>query len=83
MRMEVDVGNIARKQSANLSIRSELLHQARERKINLSQTLEESLEKILKAQDRQAWVEENSEAMDAANRFVAEHGLWSDGLRKF
>jgi len=42
-----------------------------------------SLEKILQEQDRQAWVEENREAMAAANRFVAEHGLWSDGLRRF
>jgi post-segregation antitoxin (ccd killing protein) len=28
-------------------------------------------------------VEDNREAIEAANRFVAEHGLWSDGLRKF
>ena len=75
--------NSARKQATNLSIRSDLLSQAKARKINLSRTLEESLEKILKAQDRQAWVEENREAMEEANRFVAEHGLWSDGLRTF
>lgn len=75
--------NTARKQATNLSIRSDLLSQAKARKINLSQTLEESLEKVLKAQDRQAWVEENREAVEAANRYVAEHGLWSDGLRTF
>lgn len=77
------MGNTARKQPANLSIRSDLLQKAKARKINLSQTLEMSLEKILQEQDRQAWVEENREAMAAANRFVAEHGLWSDGLRRF
>lgn len=75
------MGNTAHKQPANLSIRSDLLQKAKARKINLSQTLEKSLEKILQEQDRQAWVEENREAMAAANRFVAEHGLWSDGLR--
>lgn len=75
--------NTARKQATNLSIRSDLLSAAKSRKINLSQTLEESLERILKAQDRQAWVEENREAVKAANQFVAEHGLWSDGLRNF
>lgn len=75
--------NTARKQSANLSIRSDLLRQARARKINLSKTLEESLEEILKKQDQQTWVEENREAMEASNRFVDEHGLWSDGLRTF
>ena len=75
--------NTARKQSANLSIRSDLLRQARARKINLSKTLEESLEEILKKQDLQTWVEENRKGMEASNRFVDEHGLWSDGLRSF
>ena len=77
------MGNTARKQPTNLSIRSDLLQKAKARKINLSQALEKSLEKILQEQDRQTWVEENREAMEAANRFVAEHGLWSDGLRRF
>jgi len=77
------MGNTSRKQATNLSIRSDLLRQARAQKINLSQTLEETLEKVLKEHDRQAWIEENREAITAANRFVEEHGLWSDGLRKF
>ena len=29
------------------------------------------------------WAEENKDAIDAYNRYVAEHGLWSDGLRAF
>lgn len=77
------MGNNVRKQATNLSIRSDLLKQARARRINLSQTLEDTLEKILKEHDRQAWVEENRAAVAAANRFVDEHGLWSDGLRTF
>lgn len=77
------MGKTAHKQATNLSVRSDLLRQARVQKINLSRTLEESLEKILKEHDRQAWIEENREAIKAANRFVEEHGLWSDGLRRF
>lgn len=77
------MGNTARKQPANVSIRSDLLRQAKARKINLSKTLEQGLENILKSQDRQAWIEENRAAIAAANRFVAEHGLWSDSLRRF
>ncbi|KIH75496.1 antitoxin CcdA [Geoalkalibacter ferrihydriticus] len=73
----------AKKQATNLSIRSDLLRQAKARNINLSRTLEESLETLLKEQDRQTWLEQNRDAMDAANRFVAENGLWSDGLRQF
>jgi antitoxin CcdA len=81
--MEAIMRNTARKQPTNLSIRSDLLRQAKARKINLSKTLEESLEKVLKVQDRREWIEANREAIEAANRFVAENGLWSDGLRKF
>ena len=77
------MGNTARKQATNLSIRSDLLSKARARKINLSQTLEASLEEILKDIDRTTWIEENREAVAAANRFVDENGLWSDGLRLF
>jgi antitoxin CcdA len=83
MRMEVVMRQTARKQPTNLSIRSDLLRQARARNINLSKTLEESLERVLQAQDRQEWIETNREAIEAANRFIAENGLWSDGLRRF
>lgn len=78
-----DMGTVTRKQAANVSIRSDLLRLARVKKINLSKTLKESLERIRKKQDNQAWIEENREAVEAANRFVAERGLWSDGLRQF
>ncbi len=77
------MGNTARKQSANLSIRSDLLCRAKQRNINLSKTLEERLEQLLKAQDREEWLKENQEAINAANSYVESHGLWSDGLRQF
>ena len=77
------MSNTARKQAANLSIRADLLHQAKARHINLSQTLEDRLEEILREQDRQTWLEANREAIEDANRFVTEHGVWSDGLRCF
>lgn len=72
-----------RKQPTNVSVREDLLCRAKARKINLSKTLEESLEHILNAQDRQVWIRENRAAMNEANGFVAKHGLWSDGLRIF
>ena len=72
-----------RKQHANLSIRSDLLQLARQRRINLSRLLEERLTEVLSAQDRQAWLAENRAAIEQANDFVDRHGLWSDGLRGF
>ncbi|MBE9487463.1 MAG: type II toxin-antitoxin system CcdA family antitoxin [Chloroflexi bacterium] len=77
------MGKTARKQPANLTIRGDLLRRAKARNINLSQTLEERLEGILKAQDRETWLKENQEAINAANVYIEKRGLWSDGLRQF
>jgi antitoxin CcdA len=71
------------KKAANLSLRADLLEEARSRKINLSQTLEKALEAELKRQREAEWLEQNRPAIEAYNREVAEHGLWSEGLRTF
>lgn len=71
------------KKSANLSIRTDLLEEARAYKINLSQTLEAALQVELKKEKERRWLEENRAAIEAYNREIAEHGLWSDGLRLF
>ncbi len=71
------------KKAANLTVRADLLEEARARKINLSQTLEVALTAELKRQREAEWLEQNKEAIEAYNREIAEHGLWSDGLRQF
>jgi antitoxin CcdA len=73
----------ATKKAANLSVRADLLAEARAYKINLSQTLETALQVELKKEKERRWLEENRAAIDAYNREIAEHGLWSDGLRQF
>jgi antitoxin CcdA len=71
------------KKSTNLSINSDLLRQARERKINLSQLLESSLIELLREEKGVSWREENREAIEEYNRRVAAGGVFSDGLRRF
>lgn len=71
------------KKAANLTVRADLLEEARARKINLSQTLEIALAAELKKRREAEWLEQNKEAIAAYNREIAEHGLWSDGLRQF
>jgi antitoxin CcdA len=71
------------KKAANLTVRSDLLEEARAHKINLSQTLETALAAELKKRKEAEWLEQNKEAIAAYNREIAEHGLWSDGLRQF
>jgi antitoxin CcdA len=83
MRMEVFMGNAARKQSANLSIRGDLLQRAKQNRINLSKTLEDRLEQMLKERDREEWLKNNREAIKAANEYVDSKGLWSEDLRQF
>lgn len=71
------------KKSTNLSINSELLRQARELKINLSQLLESSLIELLREEKGASWREDNREAIEEYNRRVAAGGVFSDGLRRF
>jgi antitoxin CcdA len=73
----------ARKKPTNVSINSDLLRQAKALKINLSQTLEEQLFQLVLDQKVQAWKKKNREAIEAYNRRIEKHGVFSDGLRRF
>jgi antitoxin CcdA len=73
----------APKKSTNLSINSDLLRQAKERHINLSQALELRLAELLREEKRRKWQEENREAIEAYNRRIEAVGVFSDGLRHF
>jgi len=73
----------APKKAANLSVRADLLEEARAYKINLSQTLEAALQVELKKEKERRWLEENRAAIDAYNRHIERDGLWSDGMRLF
>ena len=73
----------APKKSTNLSINSDLLRQAKERHINLSQALELRLAELLREEKRRSWQEENREAIEDYNRRIESRGTFSDGLRRF
>lgn len=85
---DVIVGNIfydpaAPKKSANLSINADLLQQAKQLNINLSQTLEQHLAEIVRQSQRSRWLAENQNAMEDYNRRIETQGSFSDGLRRF
>jgi antitoxin CcdA len=71
------------KKSANLSINAELLQQAKQLNINLSQTLELHLSEIVRQAQREQWLAENQDALDEYNRRIDTRGTFSDGLRRF
>jgi antitoxin CcdA len=72
-----------RKKAANLSVDSELLDAARRMKLNLSQVFEAGLAEAIRQKEREAWLKKNRAALDAYNRYVEKHGVFSDGLRSF
>lgn len=73
----------AQKKPTNLSINSDLLRQAKEHQINLSQTLELRLAELLREKKRCHWRAENQVAVEEYNKRIETQGVFSDGLRKF
>ncbi len=73
----------ARKRATNVSIDEEILAEAKAMGINLSQTLEEELRKRVQDGRNRRFQDENREAIDSYNRFIAKHGIWSKKYRKW
>jgi len=71
------------KKPTNLSIRTDLLEQARALDINLSSEFEKHLVEVIRRRRGEQWLKDNREAIEAYNRYVEKHGVWSDGLRSF
>lgn len=75
--------NAVLKKPTNLSLRIDLLEEARALGINLSQTLEKALEVEVKKAKEQTWLTENQAAIEAYKQHVEQHGLFSDNFRNF
>ncbi|RUO39122.1 acetoacetyl-CoA synthase [Pseudidiomarina aestuarii] len=73
----------ALKKPTNVSINSDLLEKSRALNINLSATLEQALVEKLRAEQRDQWLRENSDAMASYNKFIESNGSFSDSVRKF
>ncbi len=73
----------APKKPANLSINGDLLQQAKEHRINLSQALESRLEELLREEKQRQWQKDNQAAVEEYNRRIEARGAFSDGLRHF
>ena len=66
------------KRAVNLFVDVELLDEARRMNINISETLEQRLRGLVRAERERRWLQENQEAIAQYNRRVAERGLLSD-----
>ncbi|HEX6902692.1 MAG TPA: type II toxin-antitoxin system CcdA family antitoxin [Thermoanaerobaculia bacterium] len=73
----------ATRNSTKLDVNSDLLRKARELGVDLAATLEAALALEIHRRQREAWLEENREAIKAYNELVARNGVFSTGLRGF
>ncbi|MDZ7790759.1 MAG: type II toxin-antitoxin system CcdA family antitoxin [Xanthomonadales bacterium] len=74
---------IDEKSAVNLRIRASLKARARELGLNLSQTLEASLEREIQRHERAAWQEQNRRAVEAYNQRIEERGPTLSAFRSF
>lgn len=73
----------ARKVPTNLSVRADLVQQAKALGINLSEVLEHALVEALRQRRREAWIRENGDAIAEYNARVGREGVFSDDWRRF
>jgi antitoxin CcdA len=73
----------SKKVATNLSLRADLVAEAKSLALNLSEVVDAAIEVAVREARGAAWLVENREAIDQYNDFVATHGLFSDGRRRF
>jgi len=73
----------ATKKPTRLRVNGDLLEKARELGVDLATTLEDALALEVQKRQRETWLAENREAIEAYNELVAQHGVFSTGLRGF
>lgn len=71
------------KSAVNLRIRSSLKNKAKSLGLNLSLTLERTLEVEIRRREQLEWLETNRQAIEAYNRRINEHGAALAAYRSF
>jgi antitoxin CcdA len=66
-----------------LSLRIDLVHRAKALDLNLSDVVEDALEKAILAAEQTRWLAENNDAIEYYNAFVEKHGLFGEEFRQF
>lgn len=72
-----------RKAATNLSLRADLVDEARRLGVNLSEVCEAALAEVVRCRRQERWLEENRDAIETYNADVARRGVFGDRWRKF
>jgi antitoxin CcdA len=73
----------ATKKATNVSLAENLLAEAKELRINVSQAAEAGLAKAVAEKRAEIWLEENREAVESSNAYVESHGLPLEQYKTF
>ena len=73
----------APKKATNISINSDLIEKAKAYKINLSKTLEQELDSILRKKVEEKWLEETQDAVDSYNKHIAKNGTFGQQVKGY
>lgn len=71
------------KRPTNVSLRADLIEEARQLDVNISKACEQGLEREVAKTRAERWREENKSAIDYWNRWVEENGLPLEEYRQF
>ena len=71
----------ARKKALNLSVRADLIAEAKEFGTNVSAVLEHALEEEHRERRREKWRAENRKAIEAWNNWIEENGIPFEEIR--
>lgn len=74
---------VGRRRAVNVSVDPGLVAEARELGVPLSETFEEALRMRVIEARHDRWRRENADAIAEYHERVAQHGVFSDGLRRF
>ena len=70
-----------RRRATNVSLRADLVEEARLLQINLSKELEARLEVLVKEGRAAQWRKDNQRAIAAYTHYCEKHAIWNEDLR--
>lgn len=73
----------AAKKATNVSLAENLLAEAKELRINVSQAAEAGVAKAVAEKRAELWLKENWEAIESSNAYVEKYGLPLEKYRMF
>ncbi len=84
MRMNAQAGKVAApKRATNVSLRPDLIDEAKKLGINVSEACEQGLANEVARSRREAWLQENLPALEAWNAWMRENGIPYAEYRQF